>query len=76
MKLSELKIGQSAIIKDIDANERFIDSLTDLGITVGSKLTVIGIAPLGDPMLLKVRGCSVAIRKSEAKKITVGGCDE
>ncbi len=45
--------------------------LTEMGITVGNIITMEQLAPLGDPMKLKVRGTNLLLRKNEAKKIMV-----
>lgn len=43
--------------------------LIDLGITPGASITFIRQAPLGDPIIFKVRGYKIGIRKKEAVKI-------
>ena len=45
--------------------------LIDMGITPGVKVTLHKIAPLGDPLELKLRGYMLSIRRSEAKNITI-----
>ncbi len=43
----------------------------DMGITKGTELTLVKVAPLGDPMELEVRGYELSIRASEAKDIEI-----
>lgn len=45
--------------------------LIDMGITPGVKVKLHKIAPLGDPLELKLRGYMLSIRRSEAKNIFV-----
>jgi len=45
--------------------------LLELGFLPGVEVTVIGVAPLGDPLHLEVRGCRFSIRKAEAAAISV-----
>ena len=45
--------------------------IMDMGITKGTDIFVVKVAPLGDPIELKVRGYDLSIRKSEAKLIEV-----
>jgi hypothetical protein len=43
----------------------------ELGILPGTRLALTGIAPLGDPMELLVRGASLSIRRAEAQEVEV-----
>jgi ferrous iron transport protein A len=69
-KLSELSIKQSAKIARISAkNPRYRQQLLALGLTPGTKVTLLRVAPLGDPMVLKVRDFEFSLRRSEADLI-------
>jgi ferrous iron transport protein A len=43
----------------------------DMGITKGVEIFVRKVAPLGDPMELKVRGYELSVRKADAEMIEV-----
>jgi Fe2+ transport system protein FeoA len=43
----------------------------DMGVTPGAEIEVKRVAPLGDPIEVKVRGYNLLVRKSEASGITV-----
>ena len=45
--------------------------LIDMGITPGVRVKLYKVAPLGDPLEIKLRGYMLSIRRSEAKNITV-----
>ena len=45
--------------------------IMDMGITKGTEIYVRKVAPLGDPMEVKVRGYELSIRKNEAENIAV-----
>ena len=45
--------------------------IMDMGITKGTEIKVVKIAPLGDPMELNVRGYDLSVRKNEAATIEV-----
>lgn len=45
--------------------------LLELGVTRGTHLTVLGKAPLGDPMFVRIRGCQIAMKKAEDGQISV-----
>lgn len=48
-----------------------LQRLMEMGIVDGAKVTVLGFAPLGCPMRILVGECQLAIRKLEAKGITM-----
>ncbi len=67
--LACLKIGDIATVKEIRLEEETLKRITDMGLTVDSSVKMHGKAPLGDPLLIKVRDCYLAIRKTDAVKI-------
>lgn len=72
MKLSELKPGESAIIKKIYQNAEIMHRLEELGFLEGLTVRVLRVAPLGDPMEVRVMHANFCLRKSEAEQILVG----
>lgn len=69
MKLTELKKGQSAIIKRIGSVGELKKRLIDLGINSGQIIKLERNAPLGDPQEFRINGNSIAIRKQDAENI-------
>ena len=45
--------------------------LMEMGLTDGEEITLIGFAPLGDPIEFLVRSYRLSLRKAEAKRVTV-----
>ena len=71
-ELSELKIGQTAIVKKLKIQDKHIRRhLLDMGITRGVKVKIKKIAPMGDPIDIELRGYQLAIRKADLKLIEV-----
>ena len=71
-KLSELKIGQKAIVKKlIFVNKETRRHLLDMGVTRGTQVKVKKIAPMGEPIDLELRGYELALRKAELQNIEV-----
>lgn len=70
MKLSELKPGQEAVINQFDNNEIFL-KLMEMGCVPGEKIYLEQIAPLGDPISIKVSGYTLSLRLNEAEHIDV-----
>lgn len=69
--LDELLIGQSAKIARLDLNSSDAQRLLDMGLTVGVKVKLLKLAPLGDPLEILIRGYHLSLRKAEARTIEV-----
>jgi ferrous iron transport protein A len=67
---SELKIGETGIIIDVNLEEIPL-KLIEMGCLPGNTITLIQIAPLGDPYYFNVNDSHVAIRLETAKQITI-----
>ncbi len=71
MNVSDLQIGEKGIIDNIDGNEKLVKRLLALGCITNTEIQVKNIAPLGDPIIVRFRGFDLAIRKSDAKNISL-----
>jgi len=71
MLLSETKPGQVVQVSGIAGESSFRRRLLELGLVPGTRVELLRVAPLGDPIELLVRGASLSIRKAEAGMIAV-----
>lgn len=71
MTLAQVPAGQSATIAYVGGERSFRRRLMELGLVPGTRVELIAIAPLGDPLELRVRGCSLSIRRSDADSVAV-----
>lgn len=70
--LSDLKIGQRAkVIQLHEKNKVIRRHLLDMGITKGVEITIKKIAPMGDPIDIKLRDYELCLRKADLKQIEV-----
>jgi len=69
MTLETLKAGTSATLLDIDPCNGLRLRLMEMGLTPGTDVSVLRVAPLGDPIEIMVRGTRLSIRKREAALI-------
>lgn len=69
--LSELKPKETGDVKKICSEGALRKRLLDMGIIPGTKVEVIKVAPLGDPIDIKVKGYHLSLRKEEAAQILV-----
>ena len=71
MTLDELEVGKSAIIVNVGGSGALRNHLLDMGLTPNTQVTMIKVAPMGDPIELCVRGYELTIRLSDAAKIEI-----
>ena len=71
MTLAESRVGDVVAIETVEGERGFRRRLLELGLVPGTQVTFVGVAPLGDPLQLSVRGCQLSIRRSEALQIRV-----
>lgn len=69
--LSELPIKKLATITKINGSDKMRNRLMEMGLTDGTTLYINRVAPLGDPLEIRVRNFSLCIRKDDAKMIEV-----
>lgn len=69
--LSDLKPGDSARVTGYSTDSAYTGQLMRLGLIPGTRLTVLRTAPLGDPMEIRFRGFSLALRPSEAMSLVL-----
>jgi len=67
--LSDLEPGDTARVAGYSADSRYATQLMRLGLIPGTEITVQRTAPLGDPMEIRFRGFSLALRPSEAASL-------
>ncbi len=70
-KLNELPLKTTAVITDIDGGGAFKRRLSHMGITEGSAVTPLFSSPFGDPTAYLVKGCVIALRKTDCAGIAV-----
>ena len=68
MTLNDLKPGACG---RICACNGLSERLCEIGLLPGEMVEVVRIAPLGDPIALKIKDCQIAIRRSDATRINI-----
>lgn len=71
MTLNELKIGAAAVITAVGGDGALRCRLLDMGIIPKTRVTLQKVAPMGDPIEIRVRGYELTLRVEEAEKIDV-----
>lgn len=71
MTLSELEIGKSANVVAVHGNTLISKRLMEMGVVPGVPVKIVKAGPFGDPIEIRVRRYSLAVRRSEAESIEV-----
>jgi ferrous iron transport protein A len=71
MTLANLNIGAVAKVSAVSGSSSVTKRLMEMGVVPGVSIRVVKVAPFGCPMEVRVRGFSLAIRRSEAETIEI-----
>jgi len=69
MTLDKVQMGTSARLVNIRSSAALRSRLLELGLTPGTDVSIVRVAPLGDPIEVKVRGYRLTLRKKDAALI-------
>ena len=69
MTIKDLKPGQSAVITSVGGDGALRQHFLDMGMIPGAGVTLVKLAPLGDPMELRIHGYELTLRLADAEKI-------
>ena len=71
MTIAELKPGESARVSRVGGEGALRQHFLDMGVIPGASLTVVKLAPMGDPMELRIHGYELTLRLDDASRIDV-----
>ncbi|MCG8404967.1 MAG: ferrous iron transport protein A [Phycisphaerales bacterium] len=71
--LANLSPGENGRITHVAGEADVRHQLLEMGLTSGTLVRMVRVAPLGDPLELHVRGYRLSVRKSEAAMVTIEG---
>ena len=71
MTLKELQIGKSAIVEAVGGAGALRQHFLDMGLIPGAEVTLVKLAPMGDPMELRIHGYELTLRLDDAAQIIV-----
>ena len=72
MTLKQLPVGESCVISSVGNRRGEVKRrLVDMGLTPGTVVKVVKVAPFGDPLEVQLRGYELSLRKDDAEQITV-----
>ncbi len=71
MSINEMMYGQIAYVSNITAIPSLKRRLMDIGFTRGTEVSIVSVAPMSDPIVIRVRNSNICIRRAEASSIEV-----
>ena len=71
MTLNELPVGKAAVITKVGGAGALRCRLLDMGLIPKTKIVITKVAPMGDPIELRLRGYTLTIRIEDAKNLEV-----
>ena len=69
MTVRDLQTGQTARIVEVGGEGALRQHFLDMGMIPGVEVTLVRLAPMGDPMELRIRGYELTLRLADAEKI-------
>jgi ferrous iron transport protein A len=69
--LDQLAAGQLGRVESIQGDDALVQRLLEMGLLEGEEIEVVGFAPLGDPMEIRLRDYRLSLRRAEAAGVTV-----
>ena len=71
LTLDRLTLGQSARIVGLSGDAGLVQRLMEMGMLEGDEVELIGIAPLGDPIEVRLGDSRLSLRRNEAARVEV-----
>ena len=71
MTLTELEIGESAIVESVGGEGALRQHFLNMGVIPGAEVKLVKYAPMGDPMQLNIHGYELTLRLADAEKIEI-----
>lgn len=71
MRIHEMTVGQSARVVKVGGEGALRLRFLDMGLIPGTAVTLVKVAPMGDPLEIRLRGYELTMRKDEARWIEV-----
>jgi ferrous iron transport protein A len=69
--LDEFRPGQRVRIASVAGTDALVQRLLEMGLLEGEEVEIVGYAPLGDPVEIRLGDYRLSLRRSEAARIEV-----
>jgi len=69
--LADLRVGDEAIVAEVAGERSVARRLMEMGLLPGTPIRIVRVAPLGDPIEVRLRSYSLSIRSAEARGVRI-----
>jgi ferrous iron transport protein A len=69
--LDQIRPGQRARVEALDGSDALTQRLLEMGLLEGEEVEVVGFAPLGEPVEIRLRDYRLSLRRAEAARVRV-----
>ena len=69
--LADLRVGEKAQVREVGGERAIARRLMEMGLLPGTVIEIVRVAPLGDPVEIRLRSVSLSIRRAEARAIAI-----
>lgn len=69
--LDRLPVGGQGRVESISGDDEISLRLMEMGLIPGTEFRVVGVAPLGDPIEIELRGYRLSLRRTEGQRVDV-----
>jgi Fe2+ transport system protein FeoA len=75
MNLAQARLGQRVLIESVEGEDAIGQRLLEMGVLEGEEACVLALAPLGDPIEIRIRDSRLSLRRSEASRVIIRALD-
>ncbi len=69
--LGAIAVGESAVVRVVGGRRALASRLMEMGLLPGTRVELVRVAPLGDPLELRLRGYALSVRRADALEIEI-----
>ncbi len=69
--IAGLRVGEEGLVADVGGERAISVRLMEMGLLPGTRVRVVRVAPLGDPIEIRLRSYSLSIRKADAHAVAI-----
>ena len=73
--LDQLLPGQRAVVDAVAGEDALVQRILEMGLIEGETIEVLGFAPMGDPMEIRLQDYRLSLRRAEAARVSVTAID-
>lgn len=69
--LDQLRPGQRGRVASLQGGDALVQRLMEMGLFEGEEIEVVALAPLGDPIEIRLGDSRLSLRRSEAARVQI-----